>query len=315
MSNLPPKKLSEQRGVVIIVALFIVAITAMMAYVMILRAERDTRRVSLLLHNVQAELYAEGSLAWARDTLKNNWENKQPKQLVDRIPINAKPSTMNGYVITSKIEDTQSYFNMNEVVNKNGEATFKRLLALLAPKMRVEEREQLTQAIIDWETPGGRSSAFKQYYLELPTPYRAAHRPLFLVSEMRLIKGMTPVILNALKPYVTALPSPALINVQTASVPVLMSISPAMTSDAAKALVKLREATPIISKEQFANLDLVKNFHLEQTENITFVSDYFLLVTEIKIDTQDMFYYSLLQRVVKDNKALINVLWQSNGIQ
>jgi general secretion pathway protein K len=309
------KKTSKQRGIVIIVALFIVALAAAMACAMILRAERDTRRMSLLLHATQAELYAEGSLAWAKDTLKTNWETRQTKHLVDQMLIRAKPIITNGYVISSEIEDMQSRFNINEILNKNGTEIFKRLLTVLVPKMPMEAREQLTEAIIDWETPGGHNNALKQYYLERPVPYRAAHRPLFLLSELRLVKGMAPEIYQVLRPVMTALPSPALINVQTAPVPVLMSLSPAMTLDAAKALVKLRSTTPITDKEQFENLDLVRNFHLETAEdNITFVSQYFLLTTEVKIDGQDIFYYTLLQRIVKENKAIINVLWQSQGI-
>jgi type II secretory pathway component PulK len=54
-----PRYRKEQQGVVIVIALFIVALVATMAYAMMVRIERDTRRTSLILRNTQAEFYAQ----------------------------------------------------------------------------------------------------------------------------------------------------------------------------------------------------------------------------------------------------------------
>ncbi|MBV9575373.1 MAG: general secretion pathway protein GspK, partial [Gammaproteobacteria bacterium] len=102
---------------VIVIALFIVALAATMAYVMMSRLERDTRRTSLLLHYTQANFYAQGSIVWAMDQLRNNWERQKTNKLVDEIPIKSPENVMNGYKISSTIYDMQSRFNLNNLNN------------------------------------------------------------------------------------------------------------------------------------------------------------------------------------------------------
>src|SRR5258708_1218566 len=104
---------SHQQGVVIVVALFIVALVATMAYVMMARLERDTRCTTLILRDTQAEFYAQGSIAWAMDQLRNNWEKQKPNQLVDITPITSPVMNENGYRIVSTIYDMQARYNLN----------------------------------------------------------------------------------------------------------------------------------------------------------------------------------------------------------
>src|SRR5262245_19487824 len=95
------RSLRRQQGVVLVVALFIVALVATMAYVMMIRLERDTHRTTLLLRNMQAEFYAQGTIDWAKETLRTNWLKQQGKQntLVDITPIQSPVQEINGYKI------------------------------------------------------------------------------------------------------------------------------------------------------------------------------------------------------------------------
>lgn len=56
----------------------------------------------------------------------------------------------------------------------------------------------------------------RQYYLSLSVPYRAANAPLSHVDELRLVKGFSPEVIASLRPFVTALPEFAAVNVNTA---------------------------------------------------------------------------------------------------
>ena len=67
----------------IVVALFLVALVAAMSYTMMARLARDTRRSELIMHDVQAELYAEGSVLWAKDSLRENWIRQKKDKRVD----------------------------------------------------------------------------------------------------------------------------------------------------------------------------------------------------------------------------------------
>lgn len=60
----------SQQGVAIIMALFIMALVATMAYAMMARLDRDIGRTDLMLKEMQAVYYAQASVAWAMDQLK-----------------------------------------------------------------------------------------------------------------------------------------------------------------------------------------------------------------------------------------------------
>lgn len=306
--------LKNQRGVVIIVALFIVALVAAMAYTMMARLERDTRRTTLLLRDTQAEFYAQGSIAWAIDQLRNNWEQQKPNQLIDAIPIQSPTQTVNGYTIVSTIYDMQARFNINNLINVESYESFKKLLRTVQPGLTEEKAQALVLALVDWIKPGQQQNEYTKYYFQLSSPYRASHRPMLSISELQLVKGMTPSLYQALEPYIAALPTTTLINVQTAEAPVLALISPSMTLEAGKAIQQIRERTPFVKPELFYGLDVVKNHHLSDKDKITVTSSYFLIQTEVAIEKQHAVIYTLVERAANQDKATVTLLWQSKGV-
>lgn len=306
-------KLKHQQGVVIVVALFIVALVAVMAFAMMSRLERDTKRTSLILRNAEAEYYAQGSVAWAIDQLRNNWEKKQANKLIDVLPICSPVLNVNGYKIFSTIEDMQSRLNVNNINTLESQATMVHLLKIVDAKLGEVQAREIASAIFDWIMPIPQRNKFNKYYLNSPIPYRAAHRPLFTISELRLVKGMTPRLFNALKPYIVALPGSTKINVQTASVPVLMTLGTTMTLETAQAIEKARKQKPFIDAQSFLNLEMVKNHHIS-AENIAVVSNFFLVETHVVIENQDLALYTLLERTAKQAEAQVSILWQSKSL-
>lgn len=311
--NLHLKSPDSQQGVVIIVALFIVALVAAMSYVMMSRLERDTRRTTLILRDTQAELYAQGSIAWAMDRLRNDWLEKKENQLVDVTPIKSPENETNGYRIQSTIYDMQGRFNINDVSTEAGQQMFKRLLKATSPKLTDDQIDSIKQATLDWITPGSGQGAYNRYYAELPEPYRAAHRPMLSPSEWRLVRGVDAALFNAVQPYLTALPDQTPINVQSASPYILMILSDHMDLSAAKGVELLRATTPFTSNEVFLNLDVVKN-HQIKPDKITVTSHYFLVETEVRVDQQSVMLYTLLKRLEQGKEASIIILWQSKGV-
>ena len=137
---------------------------------------------------------------------------------------------------------------------------------------------------------------------------------MFDASELRLVKGMTPALFEAIKPYVIALPlSNATINIQTAPLPVLMMLSPSMTMEVAKLIMEQRITKPFLSVPQFSDWEVVKNQGISPTK-ITVSSDYFLVETNVSVENQHLLLYTLLKRLKKNNnKALVVPLWQSKA--
>lgn len=301
-----------QQGVVIIVALFIVALVATMAYIMMARLSRDTERTALLLRDNTAEFYAQGSIAWAIDQLRNDFDQQKKDQVMDRVPIHSPIDIVNDYKIESTILDIQSRFNLNNLTDVSAQEDFKRLLRVVDAKLSEEKAREIVRATFSWITPS--QNELDQYYLTLPTPYRAAKKPMFDASELRLVKGMTPALFEAIKPYVIALPlSNATINIQTAPLPVLMMLSPSMTMEVAKLIMEQRITKPFLSVPQFSDWEVVKNQGISPTK-ITVSSDYFLVETNVSVENQHLLLYTLLKRLKKNNnKALVVPLWQSKA--
>ena len=295
------------------VALFIVALVATMAYVMMARLERDTRRTSMILRNTQAELLAQGSIAWAMDTLVMNWEKQKPNQLVDVTPMQMPIENIDGFNISATIYDMQGKFNLNSLGSLDAGAGFDKLIREIDPKMPEDEVRQIVRGVSDWLSPADQQNEFSKYYAQLPQPYGAAHRDMLSISELRMVKGMTPALYNALTPYVTALPANAALNIQTASAPVIATLSPSLTLPVAASIVELRAQHPFTSVKVFSDLDIVKN-HQIPTSKLTVVSSYFLVETNVAIENQHVLIYTLMERAVKEKNAKINIVWQSKGI-
>ena len=117
----------------------------------------------------------------------------------------------------------------------------------------------LVDAIVDWvdsdenQEPSGAESL---YYQTLRPSYRAANAPLQTLLELRLIKGMTPEIIEKLSKLVTVYPTEgqSLVNLNTADPLVIQTLDARITQSMAAAIVQAR---PFKSK---VDLDGVNSF-------------------------------------------------------
>lgn len=304
-------KRSKQEGAAVIVALFVVALVAAMATVMIERLRTDIRRTELTLDANSIFLYAQGSLLWAADTLNNNLKHQQPNKVVDRTPILSPPETKNGITISTIIYDAQGFFNINNLTDTQYQTNFSRLLQLVAPGTSAEQAQNITAAVIDWISPA-KNPSLGEIYLKSDPAYRAPHNPMASISELRLVNGMTANLFNKLSPYLIALPKTTQININNASIPVLMSLSMSLTADSAKALTAACLHNPFPTTQAFLNFDIVKNNPFDANK-ITVTSSYFLVKTNVTLGQQTLVLYTLLERTGQGAQITTNVLWQSIG--
>lgn len=302
----------RQEGIVIIMALFIVAIVSAMAVTMMARLSRDTRQTTMLVRNTDSENYATGSIAWAMDKLRNDIVNKKQSELTDVLPARSPEQDVNGYLVSSTIDDLQSRFNLNNLADKKAQIQFSRLLRLTVPQLTQEQVATIVKATIDWITPSSQQGELDKYYMSLPNPYRSAHRPMANASELRLVKGMTPAIYNAIQPYIVALPGATKINLQTAPALVLASLSDKVSLQDAQAIIQLRSDKPLNDNPKSYELDVFQSGRFP-LEDIVVESQYFLVETKVSIDDERILIYTLLNREGKNGKATISILSQTKG--
>lgn len=303
------KNLARQQGTAIIVALFVTALVAAAAIAMIDFLRIDTRRTQLVINNLTATQYAQGSIDWAIDQLINNEKTKQKDKPTDKLPMRSPVNTIGGMKIYSTIYDAQSRLNVNMLADKQTQDMFGRLIRITAPGTNAAVITQITQGVVDWITYGIVNSPFDQYYAKLKPPYHAAHQPMTSVSELRLVRGMTPALYAKIAPYITALPEKTGININTASLPLLMSLSDNVSLETAKVIDELRRASPITS---LANFNVVKNNSIDQNSLAT-SSVFFMVITHVIAGEQDTLIYTLLKRVTRDGQPAVIIIWQTKG--
>jgi general secretion pathway protein K len=304
-------RLSQQRGSAIIVALFVMALAAAAAVAMLSRTSIDIRRTELLINANQANLYAQGSIDWAIAQLTNDLKQKKPDKLVDNTPIHSPTNDVDGFKIQSTILDMQGLYNLNNLNNADSQKNFLRLIHVVDPTLKLGQISQIITATREWITLA-KSDELDAYYAKLTPPYRAPHRLMSSLSELRLVKGITPELYNKLLPYITALPEPTPININSATPAIFASLSPTLTLDAASALFQKRRQTPFLTTEAFLASDIIKNNPIKASE-ITVLSSYFLVKTSVKVGQQETILYTLLLRTTKDSKPYVSALWQTKG--
>jgi general secretion pathway protein K len=303
---------SRQRGAAIIVALFVMTIAAIAAVAMITRMRIDLHRTELLLNSDQTNGYVQGSVAWAIDRLSMDWKKQKSGQIIDKTPIASPVDTMGPYKIQSVIYDAQGSFNLNNLSSDEYVEDFTLLLRSVAPQMSLTDATQVATAVHDWISPIDRSTAFSAYYASLEPAYQAPHRLMTSVSELRLVKGITPALYTALLPFVTALPSVSSVSINNADAPVITSLNKTLTAATAAAIIAARNQSPFPTTQKFMDLDVIKNNPVNANK-ITVLSNYFLVKTNVTIGPQQALYYTLLSRVTQDSKSAISIVWQTRG--
>lgn len=287
----------RQRGIALITALVVVAIATGMAAAIIWRTGLDTRRTATLVQGDQAMEYALGAEAWAeqilaRDGRKNPGVTALNQTWAQQLP----PLPVDGGQIQGKIEDLQGRFNINNVATPAGLKQFQNLLLALGqdPNLGVAVSQWMNQAAAN---AGG--DATDDYYSRLQPAYLTGQMNMQSVSELLLVKGFTPAVYAQVSPYLCALPvqpgggaagGGTTVNLNTASGPVMQSLSQDMTADVVSQIIGERGSRAFSPSSPPA---VIAPFKLTGQ---AYDSNYFLVTVVAQIGSTHVTLYSLLYR-------------------
>lgn len=299
-----------QDGVALITALLITALVTVIAVAMASDQQLDIRRTANIMDTDRAYLFGLGVESWAKEILLRDAKNSQTDDLTEDWAQVLPPLSVEGATVSGHIVDMTGRFNLNDLVQHDKADTvsineFQRLLTA------VGLNPDLAMAVVDWidpdsqvRFPGGAEDA---QYMNLTPPYRAANRPMVSPSELLLVKGFDEKSYRKLAPYVSALPEPTQINVNTASAPVLMAVVPGLNEAEAKGIVD------DLKKDGFKKPGDFKKRVSSYTvsPNISVKSNYFLASSETHFGRGRMQLYSLLERAT-DGKVI--TVTRSEGI-
>lgn len=309
------QRIHNIRGAALIMALFVTALVAAATVTMMSRFDRDIRRTELLLNANQAYFYAQGSIDWAMSQLNSNLKKQPaPDAVIDHTPIHSPTNKMNNATVSSTITDAQGYFNLNNLTDANYRNDFLLLLHTVLPNLSNTDAQNILLGMIDWISPNTEPNIFSEYYAKQDPAYRAPHQPMASVSEFRLVKGVSADLFAKLSPFLIALPQPTRINVNNASAEVLMSLNPTISKEIAKAIIAKYTESPFTSLLAFLGSDIMKSHPLTNADaTLTVRSDYFLVKTNVTLGQQHWIIYTLLQRILKSNEPITQIIWQSKG--
>jgi general secretion pathway protein K len=303
---------ARQRGVALIVALLVVALATVLIAALLNRGELANARTRNAIREMQAESYARGLEDYAAHVLmqdfQQNGSSSDSSSDIWAIPL--PPTPVPGGQIQATMTDLDGRFNLNNLSNDaavnpsqgSWATVFDRLLVAL------KLDPSLKQNVLDWMS--NDSSQTDAFYASQAVPYRRGQRIFSHVSELRLVKGFDGDTYAKISPYVSALPVNTTINVNTATVPVIMTMIDGMTEQTAAS----------IWQQGHAHFDHITDvqpqppapfLNLYSTQ-----SKYFLARCDVTLDGLPFTFYSLIERAPSGSPSSngpIHVLLRNRG--
>lgn len=292
----------RNRGVALITAILITALAGSVAAGLAWDNALDVRRTMVLLHRDQAVQVALGAESWVMSILRDDLADTQTDHLGEIWAQDLPPFPIDGGELWGSIDDLQGLFNVNNLVDQNGKVDkasleqFQRLLAALDLDTR------LAGITADWIDADRQASfpdgAEDSIYTGFTPPYRAPNQVISSISELAAVDGMEKPVLDALSPYIAALPRGTRLNVNTAPAPVLRSLSESLSEgDVARLEEERGQAGFADIVNTFSAIPDVDVNALEET------SEYFRLLVVVRIDTVRVTFFSVLKREANGSVA------------
>lgn len=292
----------KSRGAALVIVLFIVALAAILAVEMSANLMVQVQKSTNLQGHQQAKWYAYGAEELAIKALKLSKDDDPDKTSLDQVWATQGDTQypVDNGTLSGKITDLQACLNLNalgEAPDPNSTSktnpAHKALFALLEniEDLPAEESEEaMADSVFDWLDENSityRSGAEEDEYLSRDYPYMSANSLFASPSELRLVKGFNPLVMEKVLPFVCVIPGTPLlsINVNTLlpeQALILSAMIDELSLSGAEAVIAARPETGFDSVDEFfsevqqqggTNLDSVK-------ELFSINSEYFKLQTQ-----------------------------------
>lgn len=310
-----PQCTKTQRGVALLVALLVVALAAVLIAALLDRGELSAARTRNQLRAAQAQAYAQGLEAYAARVLQQDAAGGGKVDTAgDAWAVPLPPTPVPGGEITATMSDLDGRFNLNNLSPDYAQhVLWEKKFRLLLQALKLEPN--LALVVHDWMSRDVASGSNDAFYLSQAVPYRSAKNVFFHISELRLLRGMSGDAYAQLAPHVSALPAGTTININTASVPVLMTLRDDMTQQMAQALWQQGHAN-FRSLADIATA--VPNLQPDcppPAACYDVYSRFFVARGQITLDGLPFVFYSVLDRIEGGADGGIHVIQRSRGTE
>ncbi|GLQ31836.1 type II secretion system minor pseudopilin GspK [Litoribrevibacter albus] len=316
---------SRQKGLALISVLFITALVVAIITAISHRQTIDIQLTGNLVFRTQAFQYIKAVEIMAEELMYQDYDyaQQQNKKFVDHL--NEKWSTdrllypiegRQGF-LEAEIFDLQGKYNLNNLVDKNYKIIptqfdyLKRLFSQISSTHTTTIPSEIPESIVDWLDEDNSSTGLgleEGDYLIKDPAYRTLNFLFSSIDELMLIDKMKDYF-PLIAPHVSALPEQAtLLNVNTMSREVILSLDPAITESDVDTLIKDRaglnngyeEVSDFLQHQAFAGISGKLN-----PNDFTVVSNYFLLKTRVTLGDRVVQSYSVLFRDSSNGKTQV----------
>jgi general secretion pathway protein K len=289
----------RERGAAIILAMLIAALAAAVAATVFAEQQRWSRRVEHRRDQVQAQALAIAGVQWARQILDDDARRSQIDHLGEPWALSLPPIPLENGEIRGAISDAQGRLNLNTLgtAGTSADATRARIARLFA---RRHGPTGALDALADWIDADGivrAAGAEDEFYAAQPVAGLAANAPAVRVAEFATVKGVTPPMLAAVEPFVSALPPGTPVNVNTAAPEVLDAIVDNLTAEGLAALISGR------TKKAFTT---IAEFRARLPEGAVLAGDN-------ELSVQSSFFYVTVEATQGATRARARALLQRRG--
>ncbi|MEO3357020.1 type II secretion system minor pseudopilin GspK [Acinetobacter haemolyticus] len=308
------RNIRSQHGVALLTILVMVALATILAATIAKRQSNSAENTGYLMRQNQSLLYAKSAEAFFAELLiQDNESGKNIDHLQESWakPMPAFP-VEDGYV-SGRLVDESGKFNLNNLLQSDGSVDdsarrwFERLL------QRVGLPAELSQAVIDWQDsddePTGAMGAESNYYQGLEPAYLTPNTKFHSIEELKLVRGFEGKNYDLIKNYISALPEPTKVNINTAPALLLASIDPRVDVNTVDQELKAKQA----NLTYFSSLDdlwKINAFSGIEEQNKTDAaawldtkSDYFTALIEVVLSERKRQFTSAIYR--KDKQVTV----------
>ena len=290
-------KCFRQQGIALLMAMMVVAIATVTAVSLVHEQSLIIRKTAHIRTSDTALLYSLGLEDYARLILQKDLKDSKVDSLDEDWAVGIPVLPIDGGFLTGTLVDAQSLININSVLDKESEDRFRTLCNNL------DVNPDFIAALKDWLDSDQESvdadGAEDDYYTGLEQPYRTGNRLMSDISELLLVKGLDRENYEVLKPFITALPVAAALNINTIPAEVYSSIKGVKDADK---FINEREKDPFSSLEDYKN----RMNHVLPATGVSVTSEYFQASGQVTLGEKTIYVNTLIYRDSKGGSAIIS---------
>jgi general secretion pathway protein K len=264
----------HQNGSALIVVLLLVAILVALTVNFIYEVFIDISALSNWSNAQKASLIAKSGQTLSTQYLKEVRLNPYSDQHEIELPIDIGFGSNVNLLI--KVEDENAKFNINSIISSNGLTEEKALASLKKLLDYLKLNPDLSLIIADWIDPDSepRLSDSEDF---------SKNTFLWCVDELKLVEGVDKTVFKQIRPYITVHGN-NLVNINTAELPVLFSLSKDMTEDLARRIIDFRESTPFEDTSSIVRVSGLESVGIRLLGRIAVKGTSFRITTWAKVN-------------------------------